>query len=46
MRKNYKVKKKSCALCKPFKMGWMKRWKYKEAEEIKEFNKLKKELNK
>jgi hypothetical protein len=30
MRKQYKHKRRSCALCKPHKMGWTKRWKAKE----------------
>ena len=32
MRKQYKNKKRSCAVCKPFKMGWQNRWKDKERE--------------
>ncbi len=44
MRKIYKNKKKSCALCKPHKMGWAKRWKFRELESIKEFEKIKKDL--
>jgi len=31
MRKTYKRKRRSCALCKPHKVGWGKRWKPKEA---------------
>lgn len=31
MRKNYKRKRRSCALCKPNKMGWESRWTAKEA---------------
>jgi len=31
MRKTYKQKRRSCALCKPHKVGWEKRWKPKEA---------------
>jgi hypothetical protein len=31
MRKNYKRKRRSCALCKPHKVGCDKRWKVKEA---------------
>jgi hypothetical protein len=31
MRKAYKRKRRSCALCKPHKAGWGKRWKAKEA---------------
>ena len=34
MRKAYKVKKRSCPLCKPHKMGHANRWKTKEAEEL------------
>jgi len=30
MRKNYKKKRRSCALCKPHKVGWDKRWTPKE----------------
>lgn len=26
MRKQYKMKKRSCPMCKPHKMGWEKRW--------------------
>lgn len=36
-RKRYKVKKRSCALCKPNKMGIEKRWKPKEEIDLKEF---------
>lgn len=45
MRKRYKVKKKSCALCKPFKQGWEKRWKAKDEAKLKEFEELKNNLN-
>lgn len=31
MRKNYKQKRRSCALCKPHKVGWDTRWTAKEA---------------
>ena len=31
MRKSYKRKRRSCALCKPHKAGWDKRWKAREA---------------
>jgi hypothetical protein len=31
MRKTYKQKRRSCALCKPHKVGWDVRWKPKEA---------------
>lgn len=37
MRKQYKIKKRSCALCKPHKMGWDKRWKPKERQAYKDF---------
>jgi hypothetical protein len=30
LRKNYKIKRRSCALCKPHKMGWSKRWSIRE----------------
>ena len=30
MRKQYKNKKRSCAMCKPYKHGWSCRWKAKE----------------
>lgn len=32
MRKAYKQKRRSCALCKPHKASWAKRWKPKEVE--------------
>jgi len=35
MRKVYKVKKRSCAMCKPHKMGWAKRWKIKDLGKMK-----------
>ena len=31
MRKSFKTKRRSCALCKPHKMGWDKRWNPREA---------------
>ena len=31
MRKVYKKKRRACALCKPHKMGWERRWKVREA---------------
>jgi hypothetical protein len=34
MRKSKKIKKHSCALCKPFKMGWDCRWKAKEFDKL------------
>lgn len=39
MRKRYKNKKRSCALCKPNKVGWSSRWKLKEEQKLKEFEK-------
>lgn len=41
MRKRFKVKKHSCGLCKPNKVGWANRWGYKEFAKIKEFEKEK-----
>lgn len=41
MRKRLKKKRRSCALCKPNKMGWANRWKDKEAARLKEFEKEK-----
>ena len=43
MRKRYKKKARSCALCKPHKMHGANRWKKKELESLKIFEK---ELNK
>lgn len=34
MRKQYKVKKRSCTLCKPHKMGWDNRWKVKDLSDL------------
>lgn len=31
VRKNYKQKRRSCALCKPHQVGWDSRWTAKEA---------------
>jgi len=44
MRKRYKKKKRSCRMCKPHKMHISKRWKNKDLQQLKEFEKLKKEL--
>jgi hypothetical protein len=44
MRKQLKKKKRSCALCKPHKVGWDNRWKVKEREAIKRFEKDREEL--
>jgi hypothetical protein len=30
MRKRRKIKKRSCQMCKPHKMGWEVRWKIKD----------------
>jgi hypothetical protein len=34
MRKQYKIKKRSCGLCKPHKKGWTNRWKIKDVNEM------------
>jgi hypothetical protein len=34
MRKRYKIKARSCALCKPHKRGWEGRWNAKEQQLI------------
>ena len=34
MRKQTKKKKRSCAMCKPHKMGWENRWKKKEKQQM------------
>ena len=39
MRKRYKKKLHSCAICKPHKMHGAKRWKIKEEVLLKEFEK-------
>jgi len=39
MRKMYKQKKRSCAMCKPHKRGGAYRWTNKEKEAIKRFSK-------
>lgn len=41
MRKRTKVKHCSCALCKPHKTGHSNRWKYKDLEKMKIFEKEK-----
>lgn len=40
MRKRYKKKKHSCAMCKPHKMHWSCRWKIKDREKLKEYEKI------
>ena len=44
MRKRSKKKKKCCGLCKPHKRGNENRWKIKDLDRLKEFEKTKKEL--
>jgi len=44
MRKRYKIKMHSCALCKPNKTGWALRWKAKELASLREFESVKKQL--
>jgi hypothetical protein len=39
MRKSYKKKKRSCAMCKPHKMAKAKRWKIREEALLREFEK-------
>lgn len=34
MRKVYKEKRRTCGMCKPYNMGWEKRWKAKEAARL------------
>ena len=34
MRKRYKIKARSCALCKPHKRGWERRWSAKDQQLI------------
>lgn len=36
MRKRLKLKKHSCAMCKPHKMKWSNRWTPKQLAELKE----------
>jgi len=44
MRKRLKHKKRSCALCKPNKVGLDNRWSPKEFSRLKEFEKIKHQL--
>lgn len=44
MRKRYKLKKRSCAMCKPDKMNWDCRWNNIELSALKEFEKEKKKV--
>ena len=34
MRKMYKLKKRSCSMCKPHKMGWACRWKARDYDKL------------
>ena len=43
MRKRLKMKKHSCAMCKPHKMGGDVRWKPKELQALKQFEKEKRD---
>jgi len=43
MRKRLKKKKRSCAMCKPYKMHWENRWKPKDEARLKDFEKEKKQ---
>jgi len=45
MRKRYKKKQRSCALCKPHKMGLARRFKNKDLAKLKEFEREKVTLN-
>jgi len=44
MRKRFKIKKKSCPICKPSKAGWSNRWKKKELVKLEDFEKEKKSI--
>ena len=44
MRKQFKNKKRACALCKPFKRNWQNRWKEKDKQDLKNFEKEKNKL--
>lgn len=41
MRKRYKLKLRSCSLCKPHKMHWDKRWTKKDEALLKEYEAVK-----
>jgi len=41
MRKMFKIKSHSCALCKPHKTGYQNRWRAKDLEKMKIFEKEK-----
>lgn len=44
MRKRYKLKKRSCALCKPNKMNWDIRWTNRDLFLLRAFEKERKQL--
>ena len=44
MRKRLKKKDRSCSLCKPHKTGWSNRWKPKEEQNLKEYEKEKQDI--
>ena len=44
MRKRFKKKRHSCALCKPYKMEKSCRWKDEEFEQMREFERMKQML--
>ena len=46
MRKRYKNKKRTCVLCKPHKRGMSNRWKNKDEQELKMWEKTEKEIEK
>lgn len=37
MRKSLKAKRRSCSLCKPYKMAWENRWKPRDRMLLREF---------
>jgi hypothetical protein len=37
MRKQLKIKRRSCNLCKPHKMGWARRWTSRDAAGLRRF---------
>ncbi len=37
MRKRLKMKRRSCALCKPHNMGWERRWTSRDAADLRRF---------
>lgn len=45
MRKQFKNKARSCALCKPHKRGWDHRWKPRERQAIREADRAMRDLS-